>query len=72
MNMTQQSVLERIFKSYEDNLLTFEEFGKMLQELGVYILWNSPSSKQEEKVWSSTVNSLIKPFIGLKKIKRKY
>ena len=68
-NVTQNRILKTILSTYDNSHMTIDDYGKMLQEIGVFLLWNSPVNKNQEREWKKIVNAYIKPFIQEKKIK---
>lgn len=66
--LIQHEVLETILKHHNQREMDMESFGMMLQEIGLFLMWNSESSNYKKARWKKIINNYIKPFITLKKI----
>lgn len=68
IKLSQIKVLKGILNQHTQKEMDIQTFGMMLQEIGIFLLWNSPSSNYGKTEWKKIINKHIKPFINYKKI----
>ena len=68
INLSQINILKRILNQHDKKEMDMETFGTMLQEIGIFLMWNSPNSNYGKCQWKKLITKHIKPFINYKKI----